>query len=106
MTMTVHIHAAPVPAVDSFTSLQDWLDARLALVEEDLADGETAQAMGSRLRERRATLLDVVHVIQEAVAIEKQEQATVSAELAGEAAWRERYPDADELTLRRLSGDR
>jgi hypothetical protein len=105
--MTIHTRPTPIhPPVDSFTALQQWLDHRLEGVEEDLADGETAQSNGRALRERRATLLDVAHVIREAVATEQAEWAAVSAEQSAEAAWRERYPDADELTLRRLAGDR
>lgn len=99
------IHSRPISIrrpIATFADLQQWLDERLAGVNEDLADDETAQAMGSRLRERRATLLDIVHAIREAVACE----GVVDGQESAEAAWRERYPDADELTLRRLGGDR
>ena len=101
--MTIHQRPTPLHhPIATFSDLQAWIDKRLEGVEEDLADDEIAQANGRALRERRATLLDVAHEIREAVAAE----ASVDAQEDSEAAWRERYPDADELTLRRLAGDR
>lgn len=88
--MTIQPRPTPLhPPILTFADLSAWLDKRLEAVEEDLADDETAQAMGRQLRERRATLLDVAFAIREAVSDEKA-SAVADAEYD---RWKETYGD-------------
>lgn len=74
--MTVQRRPTPIhPPILSLTDLSSWLDKRLELVEQDLAEPETAQAMGRQLRERRATLLDVAFAIRDGLADEASDAA-------------------------------
>jgi hypothetical protein len=105
--MTIHQRPTPLrQPIATFGDLSAWLDKRLTGIEEDLDDDETAQAHGSRLRERRATLLDVAHAIREAV---ETEAADAVADREYDI-WKEHYRDLDPvndaLEIRRLSGDR
>ena len=98
------------PPITSWGDLSAWVDRHLEAVESDLGDDETLQSIGyfgeARLKERRATLLDVAWAIGHMVGVEQAERQTLAAEDSVEAQWREAYHDADELTLRRLAGDR
>lgn len=101
--MTVQARPKPLhPPILTFADLSKWLDKRLELVEEDLADDETAQSNGRALRERRATLLDVAHVIKGAV---EDEKAAAAAD-AEYDRWKALDPVDDALEIRRLAGDR
>ena len=99
---SIHVHNRPEPEqVDSFAGLQAWLDKRLDSIEQDLADEETAQAMGRQLRERRTTLLDVAFVIRAAV----EEEAADKAADAEYDRWKEAYgADADKLGAYQAEG--
>jgi hypothetical protein len=100
--MTIQSRPTPLhPPILTFADLSAWLDKRLESVEEDLADGETAQSMGRQLRERRATLLDVAFAIREAVEQERSDQAA-DAEYD---RWKESYgDDADKLAAYQAEG--
>ena len=103
------IHARPTPLhqpIVNFGALQDWIDRRLEGIEEDLADGETAQAMGRQLRERRAVLLDVAHAIREAVEAEASDHAADREYDRWKDTYRDLDPVDDALEIRRLAGDR
>lgn len=105
---TIRVHTAPRPATAAtFGELASWLDQRLEAVEQDLADDETAQANGSRLRERRATLLDVAYVVQQAVAAEAVEQAAVAHEESIEQQYKTAgYGDMQPTIAPLMDGDR
>lgn len=83
--MTTH------PSVGTFTELQAFIDKRLASLESDLDDRETAQAFGVALMAKRATLLDIAFAIREAVEAEVTDAATVAHEESVEAQYREAY---------------
>lgn len=92
-------------SVQTFTELAAWLERGIQNLDADCNDGETIQAIGDlasrRSQARVAAYRDVLYQIGEAVDAE-----TAGAEDSAEAQWKERYPDADELTMRRLAGDR
>lgn len=77
------------PQVESFLELQSLLDVRLAAIEHDLADDETAAAMGMRLKERRAVYLDIAWAIREVVAHEADDLQAMLAVDAEEARWKD-----------------
>lgn len=105
------VHAAPVPVlIDNLSDVDAWCVRKIADYRMDLDEDEIAASIGARGRAmsaaRIALLEDLRLLIADALVIEQAERDIVSAEQAGEAAWRDAYPDADELTLRRLAGDR
>lgn len=109
--MTIHVHTAPEPeSVGTFVELDSWAERKINDYLEDLGEGEIAQSIGARGRERSAARIAILEdlrlLIREAVETEEADAARAAGEEPSEAAWRERYPDADELTLRRLGGDR
>ena len=79
-------------AVPTFAELDEWIDSRIRSIDEDLADGETAQAFGRQLQERRAALFDVKAEIRDAVVAE-------SYRLAG-------FDAMDPTIARLMDGDR
>jgi hypothetical protein len=104
--MTVH----PPPLI--FTSIRSF-DAYLSGIEREYeaqSDGEMAQSGGYDRTIRVRACLQLVRDLRERLAptveAEIAEAATVAAEDRVEATWREQYPGADELELRRLAGDR
>ena len=103
----IHVSTAPEPeSIGSFIELDAWAERKINDYLEDLGEGEIAQAIGVRGRERSAAriaiLEDLRHLIREAVraewGIEEQEDA--------EAAWKDLDPVTDALEIRRLAGDR
>jgi len=102
--MSVH------PSVENFNELAAWLVRQIDNLDADCNDGETIGAIGihahRRSEARVSAYRDVLHEIAPAILLEVAEQRAVAAEDSAEAQWKERYPDADELTLRRLAGDR
>lgn len=106
--MTVQPRPQPLhPPVDSFLSLQAWIDRRLRSIESDLGDDETMQALGRdgavKLQERRATLQDVAHAIFDALTAEETDLAAMLA--TDDARWREAYgPDAPNLAAWQAEG--
>ena len=100
--MTVQRRPTPIhPPILTFADLSAWLDKRLELVEEDLADSETAQSNGRARRERRATLRDVAFAIRKAVEVEASDRAA-DAEYD---RWREAYGnDAGNLAAYQAEG--
>ena len=105
--MSVTPRPKPVhPPVDTFHDLARWIDRRLDGIERDLDDEETAKAFGMKLKITRAVLLDVAYAIRDAVAAEEADLALMLQVSQAEQAWKDQYPEADELELRRLAGDR
>ena len=98
------------PGVHSWSDLDRWLRERIAHLEPDCYDGETIGHIGQARHNRSigamSALRDVLGEIAPMVDAETAELTEALAEGSAEARWKEAHPDADELTLRRLAGDR
>ncbi len=95
--------------VQTFTELAAWLERGIQNLDADCNDDETIGSIGIQAHRRSlarvAAYREVLFQIGPAADAEADRHREV-AEDSFEARWRERYPDADELTLRRLAGDR
>ena len=91
--------------VQTFTELEAWLARGIQNLDADCNDDETIGAIGIHAHNRSVARVAAYREVlfQIGPAVERQREV---AEDSFEARWRERYPDADELTLRRLAGDR
>ncbi len=109
--MTVHMRPTSIhPTVETFGELAAWLVRQIENLDADCNDDETIGSIGldahKRSLVRVAVYRDVLHQIAPAMLAGAEDAQRVAGEDSAEALWRERYPDADELTLRRLGGDR
>lgn len=103
----IHVHTAPEPdSVGTFIELDAWAERKINDYLEDIGEGEIAQSIGVRGRERSAARIALLEDLRLLIRDAVQAEWGINAQEDAEVAWRERYPDADELTLRRLAGDR
>lgn len=105
--MTIQQRPTPIhPDIRSVVDLDAYLDRRIAALDADCYDGETIQSIGQAAHNRslgtRGAFADLRGMIAGWLDDVEAEQAAA----AEYDRWKEAYPDADELTLRRLGGDR
>lgn len=91
--MTIQRPTPIRPHVDSWQSLQDWIDKRLEDIEAHLGDEETMQSIGlggeARLTSRRTELLDVAWAIGPMLAAEQADRQEAATDDSEQAAWRD-----------------
>lgn len=103
----IHVHTNPEPeSVGTFIELAAWAERKINDYLEDIGEGEIAQSIGARGRERSAArialLEDLRLLIRDAVAAE----GGIDAQESVEPQYKDLDPIEDALEIRRLAGDR
>ena len=106
--MTVHaIRTTPEPkSVGTFIELDAWAERKINDYLEDIGEGEIAQAIGVRGRERSAARIALLEDLRLLIRDAVRAEWGIEAQEGAEAAWRDLDPVDDALEIRRLAGDR
>lgn len=103
----IHVHTNPEPeSVATFIELDAWAERKINDYLEDIGEGEIAQSIGARGRERSAARIALLEDLRLLIRDAVKAEAGIDAQDDAETVWKDLDPIEDALEIRRLAGDR